>query len=124
MRKPGKTAVFEAVRAGDLKKLKRLHSEGADFKARDRYGYTPLHRAAKHGYHDVCQFLIDCCVDVFALTNSGRKAVDLAERGRFPTLARMLDRAGDRQRDAEIKAVNQWRRNSFGLQCFEKRRPQ
>ena len=52
------TLLYEAARAGDVRKCERLLSRGADTEAADIAGRTPLHVAAYRGHTAVCQVLL------------------------------------------------------------------
>lgn len=61
------TGLFAAAARGDAAEIMRLGAAGADPKARDGYGRTPLHVAAFAGRHDAMRALVKAGVDPNAL---------------------------------------------------------
>ncbi len=53
------TALFDAIRAKDLKLVDELIAKGTDVNAVDKYGYTPLHVATRLNEYDVVEKLIE-----------------------------------------------------------------
>ncbi len=63
--------LFQAVKNGDLDKIKRLLSEGANVNAKDYYGKTPLHYAVDKGYLNIAKYLISKGANVNAKDDYG-----------------------------------------------------
>ncbi|MGC2595384.1 MAG: tetratricopeptide repeat protein [Rhabdochlamydiaceae bacterium] len=77
----GKTPLHKAVWMDpkpDIVKL--LIAHGANPRAVNTYGYTPLHWAAKHGHLKSIHILMEQKVDVHALNKNGDSPLDLALR--------------------------------------------
>ncbi len=74
-------ALFDAVRAGDKAKIEALISKGADVNAKDKYSWTPLHRAAQYDKKDVAEYLISKGAYVNARDEDG--ATPLHEAARY-----------------------------------------
>ncbi|MBN2495871.1 MAG: ankyrin repeat domain-containing protein [Deltaproteobacteria bacterium] len=78
----GRGLVHHAARAGQLEMLKRLVEAGADPAARDGQGVTCVHEACARGDLAMLRYLVeDKGLDVFALTDDRRSALDLARQG-------------------------------------------
>ncbi|KAK3174034.1 hypothetical protein OEA41_001278 [Lepraria neglecta] len=56
---PGRTPLHEAAWAGKTGAVRLLVERGADVRAQDDNGWTALHRAAKQGFADTAQLLLD-----------------------------------------------------------------
>lgn len=54
----GKTIVFEAVDTGEAPYVRALVEAGADAKAANEYGVTPLSEAARTGQLEMCEILL------------------------------------------------------------------
>ncbi|MGL9779895.1 MAG: ankyrin repeat domain-containing protein, partial [Wolbachia sp.] len=50
--------LFNAVKNGEIDKVKSLISDGADVNATDQDGWTPLHLAAENGHKEVVEALL------------------------------------------------------------------
>ena len=53
------TALFDAIRAKDIKTVDQLITKDADVNSVDKYGYTPLHVATRLNEYDVVEKLIN-----------------------------------------------------------------
>jgi len=79
--------LFAAAHRGDTAGIARLIAAGADVRARDGYGRTPLHVAAYAGHHDAMRALAAGGVDPNALENDRYDMVTIAAvAGDLPTL--------------------------------------
>jgi serine/threonine protein kinase len=63
--------LLEASEKGDVEKVKKLLKEGANVNAKGKYGWTPLHMAAKNGHIEVVKLLIENGAYVNAKGNDG-----------------------------------------------------
>jgi uncharacterized protein len=69
----------EDVQQRSIESLKLLLAAGADINAKDgTRGLTPLHEAARWGWNDVVQFLVDHGADLMAKDNRGMTPIDSA----------------------------------------------
>jgi ankyrin repeat protein len=68
----------EDVEERSIESLKLLMKAGGDINAKDPRGLTPLHEAARWGWNDVVQFLVDNGADLNAKDNRGNTPVDSA----------------------------------------------
>ena len=66
-------SLFEAVKKGDVERIKKLISEGADVNAKSNriYNRTPLHIAAYEGHTHVVELLLSIGADIMAKDNEG-----------------------------------------------------
>jgi uncharacterized protein len=70
--------LFAAAASGDAAAIRRLSAGGADAKARDGHGRTPLHVAAFAGKHDAMRALVQAGADPNALENDRYDIVTIA----------------------------------------------
>ncbi|XP_025831490.1 ankyrin repeat domain-containing protein 39 [Agrilus planipennis] len=63
--------IWYAAQYGDHQRVQKLLRSGTDVDKRDAAGYTALHYAARNGFLDVCQLLIQNGADINAITKSG-----------------------------------------------------
>jgi ankyrin repeat protein len=68
----------EDVEQRAIESLKLLLKAGGDVNAKDPRGLTPLHEAARWGWNDVVQFLVDNGADLNARDNRGNTPVESA----------------------------------------------
>ncbi len=91
--------LFAAAHSGDAAAIARLIAGGADVRARDGYGRTPLHAAAYAGRHDAMRALASGGADANALENDRYDIVTIAAVANdLPTLKVALalgDRPGN-----------------------------
>ena len=71
-------ALCQAVRAGDIKRVRSLVSRGVDVNAITRAGSAPLHHAAMCGCKDVAELLIAKGAEIDARDRSQRTPLFLA----------------------------------------------
>ena len=75
--------MFASGEGGHKLLVELLLDNGANVDERDKFGMTPLMRAAQHGRTDVVNFLLDNDADVNAINNYGWNALMIAiEKGR------------------------------------------
>ncbi|KDO26774.1 hypothetical protein SPRG_20576 [Saprolegnia parasitica CBS 223.65] len=75
----GNTRLHYAAASNKVDALLRILAEGTPhMEARNESGCTALHLAAQAGHYDILQYLVDAGADVFAVTNDGACAFDLA----------------------------------------------
>jgi len=67
-----------------------LLAAGADVRATQHGGFTPLHQAAQHGDVEMTELFLSAGADPLALTADGRSAEDLAAAGGHADLAARL----------------------------------
>lgn len=75
---------------------KRLVARGADVKATQAGGWTPLHQAAMHGQVDLATLLLDHGADVNAKGENGRTPLKLAAAGKHQEMVALLRERGAR----------------------------
>ncbi|MDH5679942.1 MAG: ankyrin repeat domain-containing protein [Spirochaetota bacterium] len=68
--------LIKAAEAGDKKKVESLLAKGADVNAKDKYGKTPLHIAAKKKYLVLVRFLVSKGANINAKDNDGEIPLD------------------------------------------------
>jgi ankyrin repeat protein len=89
----GTTALHEAVRQNDLKKVEALIAGGADVKAATRYGVTPIGLAALNGNAPILRRLLDAGADPNSASPGGETALMTAARtGNVDAVQLLLDR--------------------------------
>lgn len=74
----GYTGIFAAAARSEAARIAQLVSDGADVRARDRYGRTPLHVAAYAGKHDAMRALVKAGADPNALEQDRYDIVTIA----------------------------------------------
>ncbi|MGI8894551.1 MAG: ankyrin repeat domain-containing protein [Casimicrobiaceae bacterium] len=74
----GYTGLFAAAARGEAAGIAQLVSDGADVRARDGYGRTPLHVAAYAGKHDAMRALVMAGADPNALEQDRYDIVTIA----------------------------------------------
>jgi hypothetical protein len=81
----------EAVTEGDVNRVKKLLSEGADTEATtSSVGSTPFLLACANGHQEVAELLIEQGADMHAVNHRKQNALVLAARGRHRELADFL----------------------------------
>jgi ankyrin repeat protein len=76
----GTTALHWAVRADDLAKVESLLAAGADAKAQDRYGLTPVRLACENANAQILRRLLDAGADPNSPDPQGTTALMIAAR--------------------------------------------
>jgi ankyrin repeat protein/uncharacterized membrane protein len=88
--------LVEAVKSGDLARVKQLLEKGADANTRTKYEYTPLHYAAEKGYLDVVKALISHGASINARTYFGVTPLHLAaDKGNIDVIRFLINRGAD-----------------------------
>jgi ankyrin repeat protein len=72
------TGLHRAAALGDAVQIRRLLADGADAKARDAAGRTPLHVAAFGSHYDAVRALVDGGADINALENRRYDVITIA----------------------------------------------
>jgi ankyrin repeat protein len=97
--------LLDAAREGKTSTVKDLLDRGAQVDARDKYGSTPLHRAAIHDHTDIARLLLDRGAEVDARDRDGQTPLHWAARNDHTDIARLLlDRGAEvdaRDRDGQ-----------------------
>ena len=65
------TALFEAVKGGNVDECRLLIQAEANVNTTNGYGMTPLHLAARHGHFKVCRLLVNKGADVNRVDRNG-----------------------------------------------------
>ncbi|MBC6439818.1 MAG: ankyrin repeat domain-containing protein [Rhodospirillales bacterium] len=80
----------------DLPDVERCIAAGADIRARDEDGWTPLHVAARDGTAESVQALIDAGADTEARTDNGATPLHVAAgHGTAETVKALIDAGAD-----------------------------
>jgi len=94
--------IHEAAARGDIEEVRVLLDRDPQLvDARDRYGWSPLHRASINGHADVVGLLIERGAQLEARDNAGMSALHHAARSGSHEVARRLVHAG-----ADVNAVS------------------
>lgn len=86
----GRTALFQAVRTGNIEDAKLLVESGADMHIADKYGHTPAHvaaiktglqnQSASDGYYEILMFLVAKGADITLKDYKLRSVSDCLEQ--------------------------------------------
>lgn len=79
-----------AVYNGRTKIVSLLLERGADVRAKDTRGWTPLHGAAWYNYTEVCELLLQYGADANAKDYEGKTAYDVASENGKKACRRLL----------------------------------
>ncbi len=81
--------------SGNLREIKNLIESGADINAaNEESGWTPLMYAVNEGYRRIVEYLLDSGVDVHAIDNQGRSALDIADEKGYSLISSLLVDSG------------------------------
>jgi len=69
---------LKAIKKGDIERIKKLISQGADVNAKDNRGMTPLHKAAYYGQREVAKVLIAKGANVNETDTAGQTPLHIA----------------------------------------------
>ena len=92
-----KICIFEAIREGNLEKVKELIESGADVNAKDNSGETALMWAAWYDRAEIAKILIDNGADVNAKNRWGKTALTGAICWGNTEVAKLLEEAGAKE---------------------------
>ena len=98
------TALHMAVYRDDVAQVKKLIAEGADVRATNTYGSTPMSEAAIVGNVDVISALLEAGADVESPSADGQTALMVVARSSNVSAARVLIKHG-----ANVNARESWR---------------
>jgi ankyrin repeat protein len=83
--------IHDAAKAGDLAKIKALLEENPELVAsKDKFGDTPLHKAAGENHKDAAEFLLAKGADVNARNNSDNTPLHYAAIGAHKEVVELL----------------------------------
>lgn len=96
--------LIQAIKNGNMNRMKTLLREGANVNIKDIYGYTPLHYAVESGDIHLVSILLDEQAHVNVKDNDGDTPFHLtvSHRSSIPILRLLL------KRGADIDAKNNW----------------
>ncbi len=87
-------SIWDAAADGNTEAVKQHLAAGVDVNAKDKYGTTPLHRAAEKGHKEVVALLIAKGADVNAMTNTGWTSLHFAALKGRKEIAELLLASG------------------------------
>ena len=96
-------SIFLAASKGNIEAVKQHLAVGADVNAKNRYGSTPLHRAAYAGHKEIAELLIAEGADVNAKDEDGETPLDWAIEKNHTETADLLRKHGGKTGE-ELKA--------------------
>jgi serine/threonine-protein phosphatase 6 regulatory ankyrin repeat subunit B len=82
--------LITAAAIGDTAAVQQLLDKSANIEAKDKYGMTPLHRAAYYGKTDVVKLLLDKGANIEAKDNDGETALNRAAMYNFADIVKLL----------------------------------
>ena len=102
--------LYIACGYGDIYEVRSLIEKGADVNHQNaKFGWRCLHRAARKGFDEIMELLIEAGADVNARGNNGVTALHLAAYyGNDRSVAFLLEKGAD------IHAMNDYGRNPLG----------
>ena len=96
--KAPETSIHAAARDENIEAVKQHLAAGTDVNVKDKYGDTPLHKAALNGHKEIAELLIDKGADVNAIIVSGhlkgQTSLDFASVLKSTELADLLRKHG------------------------------
>ena len=100
---PPDISITKAAQDGNIGAVKQHLAAGTDVNAWDKYGSTPLHKAALKGHKEIAELLIAKGADVNAKIEDGKTPLDLAIHLKRTETADLLRKHGGKTGE-ELKA--------------------
>ena len=101
-------SIHDAARDKNIEVLKQHLESGIDVNLKDKFGDTPLHKAALNGHKAIAELLIEKGADVNIIISSGplmgQSALDLAIKNKRNETADLLRKHGGKTSE-ELKAA-------------------
>ncbi|KAL2820258.1 ankyrin repeat-containing domain protein [Aspergillus cavernicola] len=105
-KKTGFTPLHSAVRLGNIKMVKVLLQNGADYSVATEDGNTPLHISALHGHTEIFKLLLDAGADAKSTNSHGSTALHYGAFGRHVEICQLLLGVGADHTVADKKWFN------------------
>lgn len=96
------TAIIEAASDGDINRVAKLISSGANVNARDRWGWSALSMCGYGGFPDIAKLLLENGADIDNIDVDGDTPMSLAENRGHPEMVFLLEEERQR-RDLEAR---------------------
>jgi ankyrin repeat protein len=96
-------SIHGAAEVGNIEAVKQHLVAGANVNTKDKWGWTPLSRAARSGHKEAVELLIDNGADVNAKDDKGRTPLGGAIKQKQTEIADLLRKHGGKT-GAELKA--------------------
>jgi hypothetical protein len=96
------TAIIEAASDGDINRVAKLISSGANVNARDRWGWSALSMCGYGGFPDIAKLLLEHGADMDNVDVDGDTPMTLAENRGHPDMVFLLEEERQR-RDLEAR---------------------
>ncbi len=87
-------SLLEAIRRGDVERVKHLVQTGENVNEMDFYGSAALHEAIDQGNAEILRILVDAGADANGRDGAGNSAIHMAVRQDNPEILRILADAG------------------------------
>jgi len=91
------TAIIEAASDGDLKRVAKLISSGANVNARDRWGWSALSMCGYGGFTDIARLLLDHGANMDNIDVDGDTPMDLATHRGHAGMVFLLEEERERR---------------------------
>jgi len=89
--------LLDAVKEGDVARVRLLLRRGANVNAMDKYGNTPLHSAAVLGHAEIARLLLEHGADPSIRNDLGRTPLDLARDRGHEGVVRVIEKYNRKQ---------------------------